>query len=716
MKFIFKNKFKILFVSVLLVGGLFRFVGTNPGYNPYHADETMSYSSAWQMYLNHNLDPQRYDYPSLVPIINLIFYIVLFVPFYKIFFPSFVFGANDLHAMFWSRYITAFISTLMLILIYKTTYRLFKSKVAAIISMIILAVNFRIVMNSHFGLPDVYNAFFLLLSFYLTVGLLKKSSIKRYLVAGVALGLSFSIKFQIYAFIPFLMAFLYKEEFKKSWFTKIFVAGLAASIIILLLNPYHFINFEKFYDVNYYTYLRYVKLSGWLTTLYGLLYLYRVALTPLMAIAVLFGLLMSLRKNFFVTVLLLSVLVPFLYTFLYRLGGGALYVRNFITVLPIMIIFAAVFFDYLYQLFSKALKFKSLNLLVLAIVLLFALSESISDSWMNAKYNTQPWGIVKMRDQINKIEIPNISKVASHPWDFGLILSQGNLERLPLELDSMYSVAELRSEDANYALLGLDVVDVANSWWMGKTNFDFWNKRIDIFKNQFPALAVNELTLNTVASAVKPWQAPDNNYVFVKIPDIPEVSFEKKQEYSFDNQNQADLWLRIDDQENTNLVFDSSTGYLSDGSLKLGLFHPKYRIARFVSPSIKVIPGKLYKVSGWIKSQSEVALNSRDGFLRVDFYSEVPKIFNEFSIGEGTALSERYYGNDWKRVELNAIAPLNTEYMTISFQVGSAEVTSYWIDDIVVEESAEELSINNKGAHKYKVPEEVLFPYSQGGL
>ena len=122
-KSILKNKVLTL---ILVLAVLLRFIGIYPGYHPYHSDEGMSYSSAMEMIRNLNVDPGRYDYPSLVPIIHAISYVFLFIPVFLV--KSFIFSPDDLptkgrniieiwqqvviqnqqtDVLFWGRYITA---------------------------------------------------------------------------------------------------------------------------------------------------------------------------------------------------------------------------------------------------------------------------------------------------------------------------------------------------------------------------------------------------------------------------------------------------------------------------------------------------------------------------------------------------------------------------------------------------------------------------------
>ncbi|MDO8503237.1 MAG: phospholipid carrier-dependent glycosyltransferase [bacterium] len=751
------NPIYVILLIVFVIGGLLRFIGTNPGYNLYHADETMSYASAWQMFLSRDLDPHRYDYPSLVPIINLFFYSVFFIPLYwlkyilvhpdvlaqlenfKSLFPSVIVGIGDVHALFWSRYITALISSLMLVLASLVASRMFSSKTIGLFTAILLAPNFRVVLNSHFGLPDIYSAFFLLLSLYAVLVLFEKPTLGKYLLTGITIGLSFSVKFQFFALFPFLAVHIYlalsrgkglKGRLGSLVSKNLFIALLAALFIAVVSNPYHLINFEEFYDVNYYTYLRYIKLTGLGPTIYGLSYLYHIALTPVLSFAVLLGLALSLWRHPLKSLILLSIVLPFLYTLLYRLGGGALYTRNFVTIIPLLIIFAAVFFNFIFSQALRITRSRYVSAAFVTLVLFLSLFESLKNSLINVQNYIQPWGMTKMNLEVSKglrqsNVLPN-SKIASHPWDFSIVLSKPSyitdqFSRTELDLYSTYSVPELQENGANYALLGLDVIDVANSWWMGKTGIRSWDVPVDVLRNQFPALVVNELTQNTLFSAVKPWQAPDNNYVFVKIPNRLEFMSREIKTFRFDNQAEASLWKRVDDLSGgvPNLLFDPGEGYKGTGSLKMKQFHPFYRVARFISPVFSVEEGVGYKVIGWVRSQDPLGIKQRDGFLRVDFYKDVPQVWNEFTLGGETWISTRYWGEgQWKEQEIVGIAPPDARYATVSFEVGSPEATSFWLDDVTIEQSEGELlaPTGEDAGKRFAVPDKILFPFSQGGL
>src|SRR3989338_4306473 len=69
-----------ILLLILLLSIFLRFSGINPGYPPYHSDEGITYSSAVEMIKNNNLDPERYDYPIITPLVNYIFFKFFFIP------------------------------------------------------------------------------------------------------------------------------------------------------------------------------------------------------------------------------------------------------------------------------------------------------------------------------------------------------------------------------------------------------------------------------------------------------------------------------------------------------------------------------------------------------------------------------------------------------------------------------------------------------------
>ena len=196
----------VVFSLIILVASILRFVGSNPGYPPYHSDDGISYSAASSMIVNGNLDPLRYDYPTMTPLTNYIFYKTFFIPLewskflirnvlnYPVgyleipndpiklhdFFYRETLGDSWINALFWGGYVTGLFGVLVVVATFFIARRLYSTR-AGLIALFLVAINYRHVLNSHLGLPDIYNAFYLLLSFWFTLNVFEKPTGKNYL-------------------------------------------------------------------------------------------------------------------------------------------------------------------------------------------------------------------------------------------------------------------------------------------------------------------------------------------------------------------------------------------------------------------------------------------------------------------------------------------------------------------------------------------------------
>lgn len=155
-------------ILILIIAGLLRFVGINPGHDAYHADEPIVWGSALEMILNNTLDPGRYDYPPVSIYINYILFRVFFIPlswtgFYlerilqlmdglvqintapleaRRTFYTFIVGNRGINAMYWGRYATALFGLGNVLLVYLLGRNLFNKKIG-LIAALLLAFNFR---------------------------------------------------------------------------------------------------------------------------------------------------------------------------------------------------------------------------------------------------------------------------------------------------------------------------------------------------------------------------------------------------------------------------------------------------------------------------------------------------------------------------------------------------------------------------------------------
>jgi len=329
---------------------------------------------------------------------------------------------------------------------------------------------------------------------------------------------------------------------------------------------------------------------------------------------------------------------------------------------------------------------------------------------------TLPWGYDILRPWVQK-NIPSDVIISAHPFDkTNLGLKNKNTGFSPQEV---YSLAEHIDNKVSYVILNTNWANLPFYFWM---NYDFndasflWNKPVNILKNSFHGLAAEELFRYQVHTVLKPWQSPDHNFVIVKIPQWPSVAMKEIKKYSFDK-DKEDWIVRgfIEEEDNNRYDYDFGTGHVSKGSLALIPSGIRFPTVRITSPKIPVRKGYLYKISGYLKTNSVLTSKSRDGFIRLDFYEEN---FDYEKTGIIFSVSSRVYGtNEWVNKEIIERAPDNAKYLTVSFQVYDA-LTKIWIDDVKVFESLNPVEdITGKPPYTKDIIDlNLLYPNSHGNL
>ena len=741
---------KIL-IAILIVATLFRFIGTNPGYNQYHSDQGISYSAAVSMIKNGNFDPLRYDYPALVPDINYIFFRAFFIPlgwtrYYLGHIPEIIDGIvhipiapleakrvfqveilkeREINAIFWSRYITAIFGIGAVFLTFLLTKRLFAKTnlldgyVIGLIAAFLLTFNYKHVTNSHLGLPDIYNAFFLLLATFAALSVWRNPSHKNYLFAGITAGLSFSVKYQFFAFFPLGMVLLY-NSFKnnrlnlKLIFSPItLLAIVPIPLVFALTNPYFFIHIDEAIAAVKDVSQKYGMGTNRIN-LYPLWYMYNIDYGIVQMAAMLMGLFVALRRYMKESLLLLSILVPFAFVFFYYSRGG-FYVRNFISITPFLMMFAAIGIWFVYSLLEK-MQVRVVAKLVLVLLLFLSIVVPGRNALVNVYYYTKPWGYGVLRQWAQE-HLASNAKVAAHPFDGAR--AGVKLTRSEFEIAGSYSLAEHRENGAEYALINLDWAGNSFYFWMNFGPEDvgaYWNKPWTMMRNTYHGIAAEELFRYQIFSTAKPWQAPDSALIMAKIPVWPTPEMSSYASFNFDEDSQGWIVYGANGQDKLVYQHDSTTGYIQNGSL---LFQPlgvRYPGVRMTSQPIPVKSGFLYKVRAFLKTRDVLDASQRDGFLRVDFYSEEPEL-NQ--VGLIASVSSRVYGTtEWVERQIVERAPQEARFMTVSFGIYQYNKTAVWLDDIVIEESL--IPVDDITAlppySKKHIDLNLLYPNSHGNL
>lgn len=647
-------------ILILIIAGLLRFIGINPGHDAYHADEPIVWGSALEMILNNTLDPGRYDYPPVSIYINYILFRVFFIPlswtgFYleripqvmdglvqinmapleaRRTFYTFIVGNRGINAMYWGRYITALFGLGNVLLIYILGKKLFDKKVG-LIAALLLTFNFRHVLNSHITLPDIYNAFFLLLAFIFLEKLWRNPKKLNYLLSGITLGVYFSTKYQVFPLLS-LMVIHCITNIKN--IKSLLIAGIAFLITVILLNPFFFINFE---EAMYWITGVSSKYGFGIAKLnfYPVSYLYHFDWGPVISILFLIGVILGLKKYFRQTFVLLSLIIPFFFVFFYYSTGG-FYTRNFITITPLVILVAAV---------AIAILTEKLPKIFLILTLILAVLIPGKNAIISSFYYTKEWNYKVLSSWLWKNITPEMT-VASHPFDPPT--GAPAFKRTEFEISGSYSMPEHLENGAQYGII--------NTGWAGNPFYGWmkgyvWNKPIEHLRNTFHGLAIEELLKYRVFVVSKPWQSPDNGLIVVKFPVWPKVEF------------------------------------------------------RTIDNKSKIKGGHLYKITADLKSSRLLGERERDGFIRA-----------KFSPGDWNAVSSRVWGNtDWNKKTIVTRAPDTATDLAVTLQIeNTASSVSYEIKNIKIEESVdkvEDITLSSPYI-KDEIYPDLLYPNSHGNL
>ncbi|KKS65312.1 hypothetical protein A3E45_01190 [Candidatus Daviesbacteria bacterium RIFCSPHIGHO2_12_FULL_43_11] len=736
---------RLLLIAILIISALFRFIGTNPGYPPIHTDEGITHYQGLSIILKHSLDPvhnntvNKFDYlvyPVIVPLVNAIFYLFVFIPVYSLGYliihigdlPSLlrsspdqlwsiistnIFGPSRVNVIFWGRYVTALFGVGVVLMSYLLSKQLFRSVAIALSTAFLVAINYRQVLNSHFGLPDIYNAFFLLLALWIIAKLINQQTRLNYILTGFAVALSFSTKFFFYIFIPLFVAVTFyslksksTEKFLKTFFKIDHLLMISVALcVIIILGVYHLIYWPE--TIKQLNYLSLRNRAGTMALdIFAISYLYNIMLGPLTTILIILGIFYGIIRRFFVTFLLLSLLIPFLFFLLYYSQAGSS-PRNFVTITPLLLMFSSLG---IYSIWNFLLKYsKFLAVFFCAFIMIIITSEALRNSLVVPIEYSKTWNYKLAQNWLGK-NLPEKSTILAYHY---APLPSKNLRVTEVKSPADYSLAEMQDQEIGWAFINTEWMSDSFFWWMNQdtlTSLKLWNKPTAILSNSPLAKSILELKQFIVFEALNPWQAPDNNFLVVKVPG--KITFTdglliKAWDFSFSG------WEVVNDNfgETSSFTLDTLNGKENLGSLKIAQSNNPLYSQRFLSDKILVTEGKVYKIKGFIRSSENLPWEKRDGYLGLDFFSDGDEII-------GTALSARIYGSDkWVEREFVTKLPEGTKSLRLTFQVGVFDKANFWLDDVTIWESKEQyFQDENKYIQSKFDLDEHLFLNSNGGM
>lgn len=709
---LFKKDLFFWCLMLVFVTGLFlRLYGMHPGYPPNYPDEPIVNDTALQMAVQHRLDPftfpsYKFQYPGFA--IYLYAYIYSFILFFNLvvlflfhpltllkglsdlplFIQQRVYGPNEIYPILWGRYITAIIGFLAIVLCYLIGKRFF-NKYIGFVAAFFLAINIRHITSSHFALVDVPNSVTALFSLYFTLALYERPSRRNYFLAALSVGVSLATKLYIFSIPPFLLAHflvsirkksihaIVKNLFKKDFFLSTLLIGA----VFLLLNPFLLFHLSLALETQRINNLRYgmgsnVLLSG------PMWYLYEIGFGKLSTFLLFAGIIIaSVNPSYRIkAIFVLLFILPPAWTLLYYSNGGG-YVRNFSSVVPFGYLFSAIGLYVITTFILKKYKqcTPTKTVITLFILSLVAGFTQLKYSFQMDYWLTKGWGYVcaeQMDDRLveNNQTFARSSVVPELTSKKARYLIHGNAGSNKGD----FSLAELQEAGADYLGVNYTIIQSYFINWTAQ-GFPKWGMPVGEFDNLFEGLALKELSRYQIAGCIRPWPSIDDNYALFKIPK-PAI---------------------IEDT----MQIASKSQVITIPSQSPPSF-PKHYV--FLN-NIPVEAGKEYVIKGKLSAGKPLDAKNRDGFLRVDFYTDA---HHGEERGELTTVSPRYFGDDWKEETVSQVAPHDAHFMTVSFQ-GENYQTSLSVKDVIVSVvNATPSKDEIRAANVKEVDNTIIYPIS----
>lgn len=229
---------------LILIGAFLRFYNLLWG-APYffHPDERNIIYAISQLSFPSQMNPHFFAYGSL--------------PIYFIYLASTLFSyiankQNDFAFMiFWLRFFSALLSSLTILSLFFIGTKLWNKRIG-LFSAFLAVISTGFIQYAHFGTFEIWTTFFALWLFYASLLLLRNSSVKHILFAGIVMGILVSIKISNLTLIvfPLLCSFLYFFKTKSIVIPKVFSSFLlyffCIGSIYLITNPFAILDTKDF--------------------------------------------------------------------------------------------------------------------------------------------------------------------------------------------------------------------------------------------------------------------------------------------------------------------------------------------------------------------------------------------------------------------------------------------------------------------------------------
>lgn len=693
---------KVLLIVILATALIVRLIALSPGHPPNHPDEPFVYDRAADMLVRGSLDPKKYYFYQILPMyFHEAVYGGIFLP--ATLLQNFIVSPKDVigsisnfdtyvsenivkpNALYWGRLVVTLLGVLSIFLIFLLAKEIFDIPTGLIASFL-LAFNYRHFLSSTLSLNDIPNAVATLLTMLFLVWQLKRPTRKGLIIIGILTGIVFSTKFQPFIFVPvgitlLISALRLKTVPQKFWnFVKdiLFVFSLGTLIIAVvnILPILHFGEFESFLkDVGVRNSVGEVGFR-----LYPYWFLYTIGIGPILSLIAMVGLALSLaNKATRKYVLIILFYLVWVFFFLSYYSGGGIFVRYFVPVIPLILLFSA------YVILTVSIylaKFIPVPMIFIAFVLSIIFNQESITNTVIASYNYhQPSTLSCATDWVNN-NLAEKSKVGIFPPVPIDALNGKKTNWVYFNERTDFTLPELQEKNIQYVIINQAKYSTYFIRWVMQGT-RYWDIPVAVFDNMLPGLVIRQLKNHIVYQCVKPWQAPDDNLIVIKVPakilDLVDkqsltqkiIQLSKFSDWNIFPKNSSQLGYKLSAGENClssscvqvsttkNGPYDFVTSFANYGTPLL--FPP-----RIESPRISVQHGNIYQFRVWVKPQKPIPEDLRDGFFRMDFYTSEKDYMERKS--SFVFLSKRIMGDDWQQISLEGIVPSNEKFLTISFQ------------------------------------------------
>lgn len=587
-----------------------------------------------------------------------------------------------------SRFITVLFGVGAVYLTYKIAETLYKNKKIALFSAFALSTTPLWVRDAHYSTPDIPQNFLFLVSFFFSVKLWQKPTLKNYLLAGFFIGLSSSLKYFPLSLLPFLYFHLLVSKFRV--FNSKFLLSIVAIFAGYLAGmPYLIVHYKEILaNFNF--------AAGWYAPkalagnesifqrlippyfhAFHFKFAFNYSILPGFLLLALIGFLVGLKK--YKTETLAIVIIPFVNTIFITGYLEVTYDYLPMPSLPFLAILTGLGCYYIAKLLVK--KFRLTNIVAIVIIsVLFmpSLISTVSSDIACSEQITEEQG----KSWITRF-IPRGTPLAVQP---GVRVASAWQEVMRSELKSRYSMEELQEKDIKYSAIISGFTQLYDIW-----SEDLFIPNQDMVDDQFLHLVAKEYKdrATLVKKFVKPHMCYDNKLYIFQIPEkLPEVSRQVKS-FSFSNESDFQDWALKDSNnlKQVQLKFSGDEGYTEKGSLyyqhsrlplaSFTLSHLLFYSPSVYSPFIEAVPNAIYTVTGWVRTTQESLLKAPDGFLRLDFYKQKnTKPLTVF-------LTPRASKDGWQKLTTTGIAPQDAKFLRIGFQtIAATESGRFWVDNV----------------------------------